>query len=71
MLSDARSLWSTLSNAASSINDNINTALEKFDHDHNTSEEPSLEELEIYKKLLDDAQMHHVELSQVGSINVP
>ena len=68
MLNDARSLWSTLSNAASTINDNINTALEKFDHEHNTVVDHSVEELEIYKKLLDDAQMHHVELSQASRV---
>lgn len=69
MLSDARSLWSSLSNAASNINDNITTAIEKFDHDNaEVVTDHSLEELEIYKKLLDDAQMHHVELSQTSRV---
>ena len=69
MLSDARSLWSSLSNAASTINDNINTAIEKFEHDNiEVVIDHSQEELEIYKKLLDDAQMHHVELSQASRV---
>ena len=67
MLSDARSLWSSLSNAASTLNDNINIAIEKFDHDSTAARsENTQEELDIYKKLLDDAQMHHVELSQTS-----
>ena len=67
MLSDVRSLWSSLSNVASTLNDNINIAIEKFDHDSTgTRSDDTQEELDIYKKLLDDAQMHHVELSQTS-----
>lgn len=64
MLSDARSIWSSLTNAASTINDNIHAAIEKYEDDNNQNEDNPVEELEIYKKLLDEAQMHHVELSQ-------
>lgn len=71
MLSDARSIWSSISNAASSINDNINTALETPDNSSDAArQDNSSEELEIYKKLLDDAQMHHVELSQASRVLV-
>jgi hypothetical protein len=71
MLSDARSIWSSISNAASSINDNINTALETLDNDGDAArQDNSSEELQIYKKLLDDAQMHHVELSQASRVLV-
>ena len=67
MLSDVRSLWSSLSNVASTLNDNINIVIEKFDHDGTgTRSDDTQEELDIYKKLLDDAQMHHVELSQTS-----
>ena len=71
MLQDARSIWSSISNAASSINDNINTALETLDNDSDAvRQDNSSEELQIYKKLLDDAQMHHVELSQASRVLV-
>lgn len=71
MLSDARSIWSSISNAASSINDNINTALETPDNSSDAArQDNSSEELQIYKKLLDDAQMHHVELSQASRVLV-
>ena len=64
MLSDARSIWSSLSTAASTINDNINTALVNLEQEKAGTEpaDHTNEELTIYKKLLDDAQMHHVEL---------
>ena len=69
MLSDARSIWSSISNAATTINDNISTALENRDHESNgTERDHSTEELQIYKKLLDDAQMHHVDLSQASRV---
>ena len=71
MLSDARSIWSSLSTAASTINDNINTALENLDQEKaGTEPDHTNEELIIYKKLLDDAQMHHVELSQSSRVLV-
>lgn len=70
MLSDARSIWSSISNAATTINDNISTALENKDHESNGGAERdhSTEELQIYKKLLDEAQMHHVDLSQASRV---
>jgi hypothetical protein len=69
MLSDARSIWSSISNAATTINDNISTALENKDHESNGAErDHSTEELQIYKKLLDEAQMHHVDLSQASRV---
>lgn len=64
MLSDVRSLWGSLANAASTINENITAAIEKYEVENNQDENNPVEELEIYKKLLDEAQMHHVELSQ-------
>ena len=73
MLSDARSIWSSLSTAASTINDNINTALENLDQEKagvgaEVDQTNTNEELLIYKKLLDDAQMHHVELSKSSRV---
>jgi hypothetical protein len=72
MLSDARSIWSSLSTAASTINDNINTALVNLEQEKAGTEpaDHTNEELTIYKKLLDDAQMHHVELSQSSRVLV-
>jgi hypothetical protein len=71
MLSDARSLWSSFSDAASTLNENINIAFEKIDKERSGHEnDHSAEELCIYKKLLDDAQMYHVELSQASRLLV-
>jgi DNA repair exonuclease SbcCD ATPase subunit len=64
------------SNVIQTIGDNINhginnavTALENFDDEYNNQntaeeEEDRLEEAELYKKLLEEAQMQHVELSK-------
>jgi hypothetical protein len=61
------------SNVIQSIGDNINhginnavTALESFDGEfnQNTEDEDQLEEVEIYKKLLEEAQMQQVEISK-------
>mmetsp|Transcript_5197 Transcript_5197/g.7991 ORF Transcript_5197/g.7991 Transcript_5197/m.7991 type:complete len:924 (+) Transcript_5197:113-2884(+) len=63
MLTDARSLWYSASNVLQSLNDNITNALETFDQIDEDDEEAKSES-EIYKKLLDDAQMQHFELSK-------
>ena len=64
MLSDATNLW----RAMQILNENITTALEGLDQsDQETVEEfqpEEKDELEIYKKMLDDAQMQHFELSK-------
>eukprot|EP01036_Dinobryon_divergens_P042611 gene42611-56640_t len=64
MLSDARNLWK----AMQMLNENITTALEGFDdgtEDHEREPEAvERDELDIYKKMLDDAQMQHYELSK-------
>jgi predicted nucleic acid-binding Zn-ribbon protein len=74
--------WQTASTALAKINDNISTALEGLDKEMDASMansvadasygysiENSDEELEAFKKLLEDAQMQHVQLSkQLGSI---
>eukprot|EP01038_Epipyxis_sp_PR26KG_P008183 gene8183-11070_t len=82
MLSDARSLWLTASSALASLNENITSALENLDvavddesHSALTENEDSLmsnaalkAELDTYKRLLDDAQMNHFELSKHSRI---
>ena len=61
MFSEVSSLWSSAGSAIQNIGENISSALENFDEDFGDSQ---LSEIDIYKKLLDDAQMQHVHLSQ-------
>jgi hypothetical protein len=70
MLTDVRSLWGSLTTAASTIQENITAAIEKYDDENNQNEDNPVDELEIYKKLLEEAQMHHVELSQTTHLLV-
>lgn len=67
MLSDARNLWK----AMQLLNENISSALEGLDQSddteiatENSTEVVEKDELELYKKMLDDAQMQHFELSK-------
>jgi chromosome segregation ATPase len=62
MFADATSLWFTASNVIQSLNNNITSALESLDEELGEHEEKSDED--IYKKLLEDAQMQHFELSK-------
>jgi hypothetical protein len=68
-------LYSICSNAIATLNDNITTALENFELEAIQREKNVLEketdnvhdlqrDLDMYKKLLDDAQMQHFELSK-------
>ena len=62
MFTDATSLWYTASNVIQSLNNNITSALESLDQELGDNDERSDEDL--YKKLLEDAQMQHFELSK-------
>lgn len=62
MFGDATSLWFSASNVIQSLNNNITSALESLDQELGENDEKSDED--IYKKLLEDAQMHHFELSK-------
>jgi IgA-specific serine endopeptidase len=76
MFGDARSLWSTATNAFATINENISTALEKIDAEIDAQDRPQpvndvdymKTDLDAYKELLDDAQMQHFELSKQSRI---
>jgi hypothetical protein len=75
MLSDARSLWKSASNALVALNENISNALENLETDPNLNnddeyqdtsfevENDEVSEVEIYKNLLEEAQMNQVMLS--------
>lgn len=68
MLSDARTLWQSASSAIASFNENISTALDNLDKDASEEDKLAMEQIQKdlheYKKLLDDAQMQHFELSK-------
>lgn len=79
MLSDARSLWNTAQKAIAMVNENVTTALENFEADNFgdmrniqnqqiAASSEMLQQLEHdlneYKRLLEDAQMQHFELSK-------
>jgi hypothetical protein len=64
MFSDVTSLWSSANSAIQNIGENISSALENLEEDLEDQENAQLSESEIYKKLLDDAQMQHFQLSK-------
>ena len=64
MFSDVSSLWSSANNAFQNIGENLSNALEHLEDDLEDMENSQLSESEIYKKLLDDAQMDHYKLSK-------
>ena len=81
MYSDSLSWWTTPSNVIQTINNNINHAVNvienEFEGNNNDDEdeddnddENNENEINIYKKLLDDAQMQHVELSKQFRIEI-
>ena len=79
MLADAVSFWTSASSAIASINENISSALENFEventrnhNDDNIDEINTIDhlryDLELYKGLLEDAQMQHFELSKQSRV---
>jgi len=66
MLGDAKSLWATASSMLGSAREKMAKTLESFDvmENHNNQMETLRSELEAYKKLLEDSQMQHFELSK-------
>ena len=63
MFSDVSSLWTSANSAIQNIGENISNALENLEENLEDEENSHLSESEIYKKLLDDAQMQHFQLS--------
>lgn len=79
MLADAVSFWTSASSAIASINENISSALENFEventrnhNDDDIDEKNTIDhlryDLELYKGLLEDAQMQHFELSKQSRV---
>ena len=61
MLSDAKSLWASASSFVSKARETVGKVAEQFDLDLNAELES---ELQAYKKLLEESQMQHFQLSR-------
>lgn len=65
MFTDARSIWNTVGAGIHNLNQNISSALESLDQlEERDSEASTSEDIELYKNLLEEAQLQHVELSK-------